>query len=430
MEKNIYENLKKKFDGPYIKAGATFFCAGLLLIIAYYSINHFPSIKYGWDKVNGILFPFYLGIVISYLLSPIYNWIVKKSYPFFKKKLKKPITALTVSRFVATVLTLIFLLAAMTGIVSMIIPGLYESITTLVPRMPDYFNSAFNWVSENLKDNPELANFLSVNMDNAQEKMLSWLQDKILPASETLVSNISLGVITTVTTLLNILVSIIICVYLLNSKEMFAAQSKKLILAILGREKAEKVFELGHITNNCFGGFINGKLIDSIIIGLLCFILMTIFQMPQTMLISVIVGVTNIIPFFGPFIGAVPSALLLLIISPIDSLKFIVLVFLLQQFDGNILGPKILGKSTKLASFWVMFAIIVGGGLFGILGMILGVPMFAVIYTYLSRGINNKLDRMGYPKDTVLYENFYKFGIKSEELFGKERMEDAERIKK
>ncbi len=429
MEK-FTDNFKKRTDNPYIKAGTMLFCVGILLITAYYAINHFPNIKSGWDKVNGILFPFYLGIVISYLLSPVYNWVVKRSYPIIRTKSKNPIKALKLSRFIATILTLVFMVTVISGIVIMIIPGLYESIATLVPRMPAYFNTAFSWVSDNLKDNPELANFLSVNMDSIQENVLTWIQDKILPASESLVSSISSGVVSTISTLLNIVVAIIICVYLLNAKEMFAAQSKKLVIAVFGEEKAKNVFELGKITNNSFGGFINGKLIDSTIIGLLCFIFMTIFQIPQAMLISVIIGVTNVIPFFGPFIGAIPSALLLLIISPIDALKFIILVFILQQFDGNILGPKILGKSTKLASFWVMFAIIVGGGLFGILGMILGVPLFAVIYIYCARGVNQKLSKLDYPTDTAIYEDFSKFGIMSEELFGKERVEGAERIKK
>ena len=429
MEK-FTDNIKKRTDSPYIKSGITLFCVGLLLIVAYYAINHFPNIRSGWDRVNGILFPFYLGIVIAYLLSPIYNWIVKRSYPLVKPRLKNPITALKASRVIATVLTLLFMFFIISGIVVMIIPGLYDSITTLAPRMPGYFNTALRWVSNNLQDNPELAKFLSVNMDNVQETMVSLLQEKILPASETLVSSISSGVVSTISTLLNIIVAVIICVYLLNAKEMFAAQTKKLVLAVFGEEKAKKVFEFGVITNSSFGGFISGKLIDSTIIGLLCFIFMTILGIPQAMLISVIIGVTNIIPFFGPFIGAIPSALLLLIISPIDALKFVILAFVLQQFDGNILGPKILGKSTKLASFWVMFAIIVGGGLFGILGMILGVPLFAVIYTYFARGVNRKLTKIDYPTDTAIYEDFSKFGIESEELFGKERVENAERIKK
>ena len=171
--------------------------------------------------------------------------------------------------------------------------------------------------------------------------------------------------------------------------------------------------------------FINGKIIDSIIIGIICFIAMTILKLPMAMMISVIVGVTNIIPFFGPFIGAIPSALLLVLIKPVAALEFIILIVVLQQLDGNIIGPKILGKATKLSSFWVMFAIIVGGGLFGFLGMILGVPVFAVFYTYFARGINKLLNKKKIDSDTLAYEDFTKYGASKTELFGMERVNDG-----
>ena len=216
-------------------------------------------------------------------------------------------------------------------------------------------------------------------------------------------------------------VALIICVYVLNSKEIFIAQSRKLILAVFKTERAEKIFELGRLTNETFGGFINGKIIDSMIIGIICFIAMNLLGLPLPMLVSVVVGVTNIIPFFGPFIGAVPSGIILLIIEPMSAVKFAVMVLVLQQVDGNIIGPKILGKSTKLASFWVMFAIIVSGGLFGFVGMVLGVPVFAVLYTYIRRAVNGRLREKAMPTDTLLYEDFGKYNIEKEDLFGKER---------
>ena len=213
-----------------------------------------------------------------------------------------------------------------------------------------------------------------------------------------------------------------ICVYILNSKEKFIAQGQKLILAVFKKERADQIFELGRLSNQTFGGFINGKILDSIIIGIICFIMMNILKLPMAILISVIVGLTNIIPFFGPFIGMVPSALILLIIEPVAALKFIIMVLVLQQIDGNIIGPKILGKTTKLASFWVMFAIIVGGGLFGFPGMILGVPFFAIVYTYISRAINRRLEEKKLETDTLLYEDFSKYDINKEDIFGKERI--------
>ena len=221
--------------------------------------------------------------------------------------------------------------------------------------------------------------------------------------------------------MIDIFVALIICVYVLNSKEKFIAQTKKLVLAVFKPDMAKELFELGTLSNETFGGFINGKIIDSIIIGIICFAAMSAMGLPLAMLISVIVGLTNIIPFFGPFIGAVPSAVILLIIEPVSALKFVIMVLILQQIDGNIIGPKILGKTTKLASFWVMFAIIVSGGLFGFVGMVLGVPVFAIIYTYISRAVNRKLEKREIETDTLHYEDFSKYDINKEDLFGKER---------
>ena len=226
----------------------------------------------------------------------------------------------------------------------------------------------------------------------------------------------------TLGTMVDILVALVICVYILNSKEIFVAQSRKLVLAVFKKERAEKFFELGRISNQTFGGFINGKIIDSAIIGVLCFIAMTLLNIPMTMLISVVIGVTNIIPFFGPFIGAIPSIIILLIVEPVAALKFGIMILILQQLDGNIIGPKILGKTTRLASFWVMFAIIVGGGLFGFPGMILGVPVFAILYTYISRGVNNRLKEKQLATRTLVYEDFSKYNGNKEDVFSENRV--------
>ena len=187
-------------------------------------------------------------------------------------------------------------------------------------------------------------------------------------------------------------------------------------MALVSRERANEIFEFGNFCNRTFGGFINGKLIDSVIIGIICFVAMTIIDLPYPVLVSSIIGVTNFIPFFGPFIGAVPSTIIICVESPIKALYFIILVIVLQTFDGNILGPKILGGTTGLASFWVMFAIILCGGIFGFVGMILGVPVFAVLYYYSSKFISKKLKRRNLPEDTVNYEEFNKYDIDRKEI--------------
>ena len=408
----------------YFKMGLAVFLVGLALILCYYYINHFDVIQAGWDKINGILLPFYLGIIMAYLLCPVYNASVKFYYQKVKNTSKSPRHAMKIARILGTIISLLLVLIIVAGLLIMIIPGLYESISTLIPRLPYYFNSTINLIESHLNQQNEVSQYVSENLDTFRDRIGEWLQNRLLPASEIIVARVSTGVAATIGGVFDFIVALIISVYILNSKELFMAQSKKFIRAVFTPEHAEAIFELGRLSNNTFGGFINGKIIDSFIIGVICFVAMTILDLPMAMMISVIVGVTNIIPFFGPFIGAIPSALLLIMIKPFAALEFVILIIILQQLDGNIIGPKILGKATKLSSFWVMFAIIVGGGLFGFLGMILGVPVFAVFYTYFARAINRMLKKKHIDSDTLAYEDFSKYGVSKTELFGKERLTD------
>ncbi len=245
---------------------------------------------------------------------------------------------------------------------------------------------------------------------------MEWSENDLLPLIGVYMSQISQGVIVTLRTLLNILIGVIVCVYFLNSKETFKAQARKTILATMSKKRSDSFMEFAYFANRTFGGFINGKLIDSLIIGILCFILMSILKLPYTVLVSTIVGVTNFIPFFGPFIGAIPSAIIICFSSPIQAVYFLIMILGLQQFDGNILGPKILGETTGLASFWVMFAIIVGGGLFGFLGMVLGVPVFAMIYYYGSRYIENRLKKKKLPVETEAYQEYNQYDIDRKDI--------------
>lgn len=398
-----------------------FFIVGCALILAYYVVNNFQVVSAGMARMNDILMPFYIGIVMAYLLCPIYNGTTRIIYQLNKGRFKKPVNDLKLARVIGTVVSIAVLILVIAGFIMMILPDLWESIMGLVLGLPETMNRFIVWVRTNLEANPEVMAFLEGKLDGIADTTLVWAQEKLVPGAEAVLNNLSVGVIGTVGVVFDLFVAVIICVYVLNSKEMFIAQSRKLVLAVFKQERAEKIFELGTLTNETFGGFINGKIIDSIIMGILCFAAMSVLGLPLPMLVSVVVGVTNIIPFFGPFIGAVPSGIILLIIEPISALKFALMILVLQQIDGNIIGPKILGKTTKLASFWVMFAIIVSGGLFGFVGMVLGVPVFAIIYTYISRAINGRLKEKELATDTLLYEDFSKYNVKKEDLFGKER---------
>ena len=201
----------------------------------------------------------------------------------------------------------------------------------------------------------------------------------------------------------NLAIGIIASVYLLCNMEGFGASCKRMIYSILSVDRAKKFLDALAFVNKTFMGFINGKLVDSAIIGVLCYIVCSILDMPFTLLVSVIVGVTNIIPFFGPFIGAIPSSIIILMVSPIKCLIFVVFVFLLQQLDGNVIGPKILGSTTGVSAFWVMFSIILGAGLFGFWGMLLGLPVFVVIYTAINLAVEDSLKRKNLPSEQLDY---------------------------
>lgn len=413
---------KLSMKNQYVRKGLLYFAVGVALILAYYVVNHFNAVAAGVGRLNDILMPFYIGIVMAYLLCPIYNGVTKLLYRVNKGRFKKPINDLRLARVFATIISLAVLLLVVVGGIIMILPDLWDSIIGLLMGVPAAITRFINWLSDNLKSNPELMTFLEGKLDGISDTIMNWVQEKLVPGAEALINDLSVRVIGTVGIFIDFFVALVICVYILNSKEKFIAQGQKLILAVFKKERADQIFELGRLSNQTFGGFINGKILDSIIIGIICFIMMNILKLPMAILISVIVGLTNIIPFFGPFIGMVPSALILLIIEPVAALKFIIMVLVLQQIDGNIIGPKILGKTTKLASFWVMFAIIVGGGLFGFPGMILGVPFFAIVYTYISRAINRRLEEKKLETDTLLYEDFSKYDINKEDIFGKERI--------
>ncbi len=412
---------KIKLKNKHIQQAMMMMMVGITLILAYYVVNHMPVVKAELAKINDILMPFYIGIIMAYLLCPIYNASVRLAYRLNKGRFRKPRRDFQFARFFGTLIALTFLILVIAGLLILVIPDLWDSIMGLAMSAPEMAARAQEWLQEHVNENPEISMILQGKLANLSDTIILWAQNNVLPGAEAILT----GVMGTLGTMVDIFVALVICVYILNSKEIFVAQSRKLILAVFKTERAEKIFELGKISNQTFGGFINGKIIDSAIIGILCFIAMTVLNIPMTMLISVVIGVTNIIPFFGPFIGAIPSIIILLIVEPIAAIKFGIMVLILQQLDGNIIGPKILGKTTKLASFWVMFAIIVGGGLFGFPGMILGVPVFAILYTYISRGVNNRLKEKQLVTSTLMYEDFSKYNVDKEDVFGENRVNES-----
>ena len=292
---------------------------------------------------------------------------------------------------------------------SVLVPQLIDSITTLINNAESYYNQIYDWADNLLKKNPNISNWVRLNLERYYQDALSLLTEKILPGAQQMLTSVTGGVISSILGVVvfakNLIIGIIISVYLLAMKEQSLARCCKLLYGVLSERAANLVMRGTRRTDEIFSGFVRGKLLDSLIIGILCFIGGSILNLPYTPLVSVVVGVTNIIPVFGPFIGAVPTALIILLDSPMKCLIYVIFILVLQQIDGNIIGPKILGSSTGINGFWIMFAILLGGGLFGFIGMLLGVPVFVVIYAGLEKLVNNGLKKRGLQTETAEYMN-------------------------
>ena len=393
---NPNEPKKSKFSEQphYFQWGLTAFCViGCCVLVAFVLIK-LPFIWNVVKKLFGALSPFIYGFVMAYLLMPVFNMLYRRIEPPMSRKFAH---GTRIAKGISSLLTLIIGLAVVAGLLWMVLPQLVVSIFSIVESADTYMNDVSNWVTGLLKDNPVIArNFMQV-YEQFSEQLVNWVQNIALPHLVTMMT----GVVTTVSVVVDIL----------NGKETFCAQAKKMTYSLFSIERANSIIERVAYIHRVFGGFITGKLIDSLIIGVLCFIGMRVMmsvglltiESSFALLISVIIGVTNIIPFFGPFIGAIPSAILIMVTSPLQALYFVIFIIILQQIDGNILGPKILGNSTGLSSFWVMFAILIFGGLFGFVGMAIGVPLFAVIYSIVSECINHLLHNRGLSEDTNDY---------------------------
>ncbi|MCI7124837.1 MAG: AI-2E family transporter [Agathobaculum sp.] len=388
----------------YFQWGLTAFLVILACVFVVYLLNWLPILWSMFKKLLGILSPFIYGFVMAYLLMPIFNGLYRWIAPRWSKRVKGG--AIFV-KGLCSVLTLLIGLATVAALLSMVLPQLIVSIFSLLESLDGYLEEISGWAATLFRDNPVLErNFMQI-YDQFSAQVVGWVENIALPQLVSLMT----GVVTTVSVLFDLLIGMIIALYILNSKDTFCAQAKKVTYSLFRIETANRIIKrVAHI-HRIFGGFITGKLIDSMIIGVLCFAglrvlmafhLLTIDQ-SYALLISVIIGVTNIIPFFGPFIGAIPSAILIMVISPLQTVYFVLFILLLQQFDGNILGPKILGNSTGLSSFWVMFAILLAGGVFGFVGMAVGVPLFAVLYSVLTETFNNLLKKRGLSTDTNDY---------------------------
>ena len=368
------------------------FGAIALNVALFFLIFRFKEFGGVIGKIMAILKPMIYGAAIAYLLKPVCNTYEHKLNEHLPSKLKKMSKALAITGSMLTMCIIVYLLLII------IIPQVVNSVTSLINTLPDKLNYAASWLEETLKEDTVVANYITENYIMLKDTAIEWISNELIPNMQNIqniLAGVGIQIWNSVMFLKNLLIGLIIAVYLLASRKKFAVQGKMVLYSIVKTKWADKILTELKYADNTFVGFINGKILDSAIIGGICYVCCHIFKFPNAMLVSVIVGVTNIIPFFGPFIGAIPSALLIFIESPLKSLWFLIFIVVLQQVDGNIIGPKILGNSTGLSSFWVLFSILVFGGLWGFVGMVIGVPLFAVIYDIAKKLVFCGLKRNG-----------------------------------
>ncbi len=352
------------------------FAVCLLLVILFVK---FSVVAGAVREFFRVIAPVTWGIVIAYLCNPIMKFVEGKLKKLVDRK--KPHPKLTRSLSVA--ISIILLITILAALMAIIINQIISSIVEIFSSIPEYRRQIEALITKFLGDYPKIVSAIESQLDTIYPKLVDFANDMI-PKLGDMSIKLKDSAIVVIVAIKDCVIGFIVAIYLLYSKETFLAQARKIVYAFFPKNLSRNILRVSAKANKTLSGFLSGKLLDSFIIGLICFIVMTIMQMDFTALISVIIGVTNIIPFFGPFIGAIPSALLLLMAAPKQVIPFIIFIVILQQFDGNILGPKIIGDSTGLTPFWVMFSIFVGGGLFGFAGMLLGVPVFAVIYALFS----------------------------------------------
>ena len=367
-------------------------CGSILL---YLGISHISSIKASINDFIKTLQPFIIGGALAYLLNFILRFYEDKilSHDFFKKLKKsgKRGVGLLLTYITASIITYLF--------IQFVLPQLIDSIIGLVNNIPEYLNEltkVTNDIFDNLNLQPEYINLITDKFGEAVTYIITIISN--------LVPVIGNFVVGATSSILNIIIGIIVSIYILIDKEKFMALGKKIIYALCSEEKAKFILRLATQSNMTFSRFIGGKILDSFIIGVLTFFILTIFKMPYVLLISVIVGVTNIIPFFGPFIGGIPAAIIILFVSPIQALWFVIIIIVIQQIDGNIIGPKILGDSIGISAFWILFSLLVAAKFMGFVGMVIGVPLFAIFYSIIKEIIEEKLRKKGLPIETEKYK--------------------------
>ena len=397
----------------HVKYGVTaFLTVGAILLFydTFFGRHWLPGV---WRQLMEAVRPILYGAFIAYLLAPVVNFFEDRLFSAqVRRAREKRRFAAPAVRAASLLMTWLVVCLMVYILASVLLPELYRSVLQLISNVENYYNTIAGWVETLLATYPDVENLVVEQINLYYQDITGWLGannvadwlQKALSQAQTVMSVAAGSVVGLVNFLKNLLVGVIVSVYLLAAKEYCAAFARRAVCGLFSRNNAAWVLRGVHRADVIFSGFVRGKLLDSLIIGILCFICCSILKFPYTPLVSVIVGITNVIPFFGPFLGAVPSVFLILLVSPIKALYFLLFILVLQQLDGNVIGPKILGDTTGLSSLWVIIAILIGGSFFGLPGMFFGVPVCACLYSLFTFLVDTRLKKKRLPLEVKAYD--------------------------
>ena len=422
------EKSKKRFQplNSYKWQGLMWFLVIIACIAFGFIVLRFDSIVKGFQVLLGIMKPIIIGIILAYILNPVMKSFEKFFYKIFKKdssdlKAKKQI------RSISLLITVILFLVLIGILLAALLPELALSISNLIRDLPGYLASFSNWIAH-LSVDDKYQIYVQQILDQT-EHVETWIKTTLSSQFNEIVATVRAGIVGVFNVVYNFFIGLIVSIYILSTKEKFKAQSKKVLYALFQENTSNTILQVARDSDKIFLGFLSGKIIDSAIIGMICFIFLSIFKIPYTLVVSVIIGITNIIPFFGPYIGGIPSAILIFLADPRAGVFFIIFIIVLQQVDGNLIGPKILGNTTGLSAFWVIFSILLGSGLFGFAGMIFGVPVFAVIYHIIHQLVNKRISSKRMPLETDKYADVYRVE-KSSLIYKPKTMNKEKKVEK
>jgi predicted PurR-regulated permease PerM len=399
--------MKFKWDKKYLFWGVTAFLVIVCSILFFALVNRFNDFTQLFKTILRVLSPFIYGFLIAYLLNGPMGFFEKRVFAAPAKRIAKGDARreFKFRRQMAIVVTHLLAMAIVVGLLILVLPQLYFSMEGLVTALPDYAEAAIKWVNELPAGNKEIEAMITDTIGSISEFLTNWINQSVLPQMDNILASVTGGIINVVKAVANVVMGVVASFYIMYHKELFRAQAKRCLYSLFKPLTANRIMEEAGFIKKAFGDFLVGNALDSLIIGILNYIFMLIAGMPYSALISVIVGVTNMLPIFGPIIGGVPCVLLLLLVDPMQGLVFGIFTLVLQTMDSQVIKPKVLGGVSGLSGFWIMFAILVFGGFFGLWGMLLGVPILSVLYNAIGRFHRRRLLRRGLPAETENYED-------------------------